>query len=109
MKTANHIEVKNATDALRLAMTAERAAKLLSEGYTFSYEGCDAVAVCKPGRLAASYIINIHTGECDCPDFQNPQHKDFCKHTLCWAEIESERQMWEAICAEEEARAAREF
>jgi hypothetical protein len=106
MKTANQIEVKGPTEALRLIRTAELASKLIEEGYEFE-RVYDMVLINKPGRLAFSYQIDLYTGECDCPDFIN--RGTYCKHTLCWAELESERAMWEAICKAEEKRKAEEF
>ena len=97
---------KNATQALRLIRTTERANNLISEGYTFFEDKeADYVAVCKPGREAASYFMSTENGDfkCECPDFV--KNGDYCKHTICWGSMQDEAEMWEAICAEVDARA----
>lgn len=69
----------NIETAMRHARRLESAKEILNEGYTFPVDvELENIYVCKPGRLAASYII--HRGQCDCPDFI--KHGDLCKHTL---------------------------
>src|ERR1051326_6362748 len=84
---------RNAVEALRLAKTTEKARGLRKEGYRFEDLGIDSIAVIKPGRIAASYTVNAHTGECDCPDWQ--EHKNFCKHSIACQEVLDNERMWE--------------
>src|SRR5437016_5948692 len=99
------IEPKTATEALRYARTAEYASTLIEQGYEFELVG-DCVLINKPGDLHFTYQID-RCGKCDCPDFV--KHGNYCKHTLCYQEILENEEMWNAICAEEEARREREI
>ena len=104
MKT---LTIKVTTEqASRYIRTANRAETLVADGYTFDEIGAEMVAVTKPGKLAASYFINLHTAECDCPDFTG--NGSFCKHLIAYAAIQEEARMWEAICKEAEFRASEE-
>jgi hypothetical protein len=111
MQKMNTINPRNASEALRYARTAERAQNILKEGYTFHRDpNSDVVAVCKPGRLAASYWLNMLEPGCDCPDFR--KHKDYCKHTLASEMLEAredEEAGLEAQCAEYDLRAENEW
>jgi SWIM zinc finger len=97
--------------AVQQANRYERAKTLLKEGYTFHKDqGSDVVAVCKPGRLAASYWLNMLSEGCDCPDFLKRGQP--CKHMLAWDILEAkamEEAGLEAQCAEYEWRAENEM
>jgi hypothetical protein len=80
---------KNAQEALQQANRLQRARAILAEGYTFHKDkDSEAVAVCKPGRLAASYWINLLSEGCDCPDSMKGND---CKHLLAWKLLETEK------------------
>lgn len=80
---------KNAVEANEQAKRLDRAKALLAEGYTF-YRDADSevIAVCKPGRLAASYFINMLTPGCDCPDFLKTEQA--CKHMYAYEILQNE-------------------
>jgi hypothetical protein len=80
---------KNAQEALQQANRLQRARAILAEGYTFHKDkDSEAVAVCKPGRLAASYWINLLSEGCDCPDSMKGND---CKHLLAWDILQTEK------------------
>ena len=101
----NTNSTNNINTARREANSYAKALEILKEGYSFTRENEDSIAVCKPGRLAASYWIV--DGECDCPDFM--KHGNFCKHTLANGILEEEAASMEAQCAEYDLRVAMEF
>ena len=91
----------NINQAINQANRLQRALTILKEGYKLTDELGDGslIAVCKPGRLAASYWIT--DGECDCPDRAKG---NICKHELAWDVLKAEEEMMEALCKEWEAR-----
>lgn len=93
---------RNANEARRLANSYEKALTMAAEGYTFEKMESGSIAICKPGRLAASYWIGEHldgTNGCDCPDFT--KNGSFCKHTI-FVLIEWEKEAQEALHKAEE-------
>ena len=97
MKT---ITPKTATEALRYARTADKAAALLTQGYEFlMLEAIQVVSVIRPE--GGNYFLDLISEECNCPDFAN--RGDYCKHLLAWEAIETAARD-EAICAEWEDR-----
>ena len=81
---------RTATEALRQARTAERAALIIAEGYSIFPEiDLDAIAVCKPGFLSSAYWLTEGGKVCDCPDFSN--RCDYCKHTLAYSTVEAQK------------------
>ena len=75
-------EPRNAQQALQQARLHERAQAILAAGYQFIEDkDTDVVAVVKPGRLAASYWINLLSEGCDCPDAMKG---NYCKHRAAW-------------------------
>ena len=95
----------NINEARRLANSYAKAEEIIKEGYQFTFENSGSIAVCKPGRLAASYWIV--DGECDCPDFLN--RGTFCKHTLANRILREEEESLEAQCAEYDLRQLMEW
>ncbi len=96
--------MSNINTAIAQANRFSRAIQIIKDGYCFTVENSGSIAVCKPGRLAASYWIT--DGECDCPDRMKG---NVCKHELAWEILEDERANMEAQCAEYDRRAAMEF
>ena len=105
---------KNASVALRLAIRHERAQQIITEGYTFHYDALLGITyVCKPGESTATYCICDKSeivapnGGCSCPDYQNPAHQDFCKHSLALAiyQTHQEELNFEAMCEDYDLRA----
>lgn len=97
------ITPKTATEALRYARTADRAAALLTEGYEFLLlDEIHVVSVVRPE--GGQYYLDLISEECDCPDFQ--KHGDYCKHLLCWQTIDAANEIGreELLCAEAEDR-----
>ena len=108
---------KTAADALRMAKCWEKAMHLIEEGYRFinllkdvPVPGHTLVAVYKtqeettPTYWITAGFSNMQEG-CSCPDFV--KHGKYCKHTLCWEDMESmeaaiaeyEKQQADAECA----------
>ena len=80
-----------------MANSYAKAIEIIKEGYTFSKDAeTGVIAVCKPGRLAASYWINVLEEGCDCPDYM--KHGKYCKHTLANGILEEEEASMEAQC-----------
>jgi predicted nucleic acid-binding Zn finger protein len=71
---------KDAQQARRLADVAARADDLLTkQGYTAYLTANPGVwGIYSPAGKA--YTVNLTTVTCTCPDFQNPEHGDYCKH-----------------------------
>jgi hypothetical protein len=79
---------RTAPEALRQARTAERAALIIQEGYSFFPDAeLEMIAVCKPGFLHAEYWLTEGGKVCDCGDFVN--RKDYCKHTIANSIVEA--------------------
>jgi SWIM zinc finger len=98
----------NINEARRMANSYAKAQQIIKEGYTFHKDAdSDVIAVCKPGRLAASYWINMLEPGCDCPDYR--KHGKYCKHTLANGILEDDAANMEAQCAEYDLRAANEW
>src|SRR5438105_2764972 len=92
----------NAQAAWQLARCWQRALDILKAGYSFwPDEELESVAVCKPGRLYAHYLIT--RGVCDCPDYG--RNGDYCKHTLAY----EEHQRNQALCEEYDGDTGEEF
>ena len=93
---------KTASEANRLAILAERAREIITDGYTFSTDTEIGVTyVCKPGELHSSYEIS--DGRCNCPAREKERT---CKHELAAELLADETAKWEAICAQYDAEQA---
>ena len=97
---------RNAQQAIAQANRFDRARQIIKEGYTFTDMGDGGIAVCKPGKLAASYWIDgPFCKGCDCPDATKNGNR--CKHMLAWESINAEEaaelEGLEAQCAEYDA------
>jgi len=95
MKNLSEIIPTNATEALRLARTNEKAKAILTEGYTFElHPEIKVVTVCKPNQPYATYFINLSDTDavfsegCSCPDYQN--RGEYCKHILAYETLKAE-------------------
>lgn len=78
-------------DTFRRAKRLQAAKQTIADGYTYWKDADGITAVCKPGRLAATYFIGLwKDGACECPDFE--KHGDFCKHTIAAGLSEEEKQ-----------------
>lgn len=98
----------NINSARRAANCYAKAEQIIKEGYRFEKDAdSEVIAVIKPGKLAASYWINLLSEGCDCPDFM--KHGNFCKHTMANDLLEDEMAGLEAQCAEYDARVAMEW
>ena|ERR1041385_1581581 len=77
---------KTATQALRLAKTAEKAlAMYLGTEYRFeAFDNDDLQFFVLKGRVP-TYLVSLRTRRCTCADFA--KHKDYCKHLLCAREV----------------------
>jgi SWIM zinc finger len=90
--TANNINT-----ARRLANSAAKAEQILKEGYRFEKDAdSEVIAVIKPGRLAASYWLNMLSEGCDCPDYL--KNGSFCKHTIANGILEDEEASLQFQC-----------
>jgi hypothetical protein len=100
--------MNNINTARREANSYAKALEILKAGYTFTKDAeTEVIAVCKPGRLAASYWLNMMEPGCDCPDYM--KRGNFCKHTMAWGILQEEEASMEAQCAEYDLRAANEW
>ena len=91
----------NINTAIKQALRRERAELIIKEGYKFEDMGEGVIAVIKPGTTAAAYWINMITPGCDCPDSLKGNN---CKHEIAVEILKDEEKMWNAACAEYEAR-----
>ena len=99
----------NINEAIAQANRNTRALQIIEEGYTFTQDAdTKMVAVCKPGKLAASYFIGEHvdgSNGCDCADKAKTGKP--CKHEIAWNILQDEEaneaRMWEAQCAQWDA------
>jgi hypothetical protein len=91
----------NINAAIKQANRRERALNILKEGYKFEDMGEGVIAVTKPGTTAAAYWLNMITPGCDCPDAMKGNN---CKHEIAWEILQDEAKMWDAACAEYDAR-----
>ena len=99
------------SNAARYFRCADRASRLLSEGYKIVEGRC--VMPNTPGAAFLfsvvspalnAYSVNLAEVTCNCPDFE--KNGDFCKHLIFVAETEKDNaEMWNAICGEVDARA----
>ena len=94
------------SNASRYFRTAARAEKLIAEGYKFHPFINDAGAYSVETPSGAWYFTYTQgpgadfRPHCSCPDFENPAHRDFCKHLIGAAELDAkdEAEMWNSIC-----------
>ena len=92
-----------------------RAQNMKAEGYYLQTGDWNKVEIFKPGNagLLPDYTVNRTEATCTCKDFEKTNKT--CKHQM-FVELEAEKypqaqevmeeaKMWEAICAEYDARA----